>query len=207
MKKRMKPSMHEELQEMQFEGIEGYRNDDCLFCNQDIHVHEVQKEFYECRFQNVHIDGMMHACLFADVIFDHCDLSNCDLSECVFRRCEFHNCRMTGVDLSICTFQDVLLQESQCMYANLNGTNWKNSEWMNTLLQEASLHDLKWNALIIHECDFSGCEIMHTSLNELDLRTSLIEGIAVDPNDLKGCIVNVQQALSLAQLLGIVIKE
>lgn len=113
MKKRMCPSLSEDMHEMQWDMLEGYRSDNCLFCDQEVKINEVQKEFFECEFRNMHFEGKMHACLFADVIFDSCDLSNCDLSESVFRRCEFHKCRLTGIDLSICTFQDVLIKGSQ----------------------------------------------------------------------------------------------
>lgn len=93
------------------------------------------------------------------------------------------------------------------MYANMNGTKWTNCEWEDSLLPQASIHDVKWKEMTIHECDLSGCEIMHASMKGMDLRTSVIDGIAVDLKDLKGCIVNYEQALSLAQLLGIIIRE
>ena len=60
--------------------------------------------FYECMFKGVSFKGNMKGCLFQDVIFERCDLSNCDFSECVFRRVTFDTCRMMGTDASSSSF-------------------------------------------------------------------------------------------------------
>ena len=47
----------------------------------------------------------------------------------------------------------------------------------------------------------------NTSLHSVDFSSSSIEGIAVSQNMLEGAIVNSHQALEMAKLLGLVIKE
>lgn len=207
MKKIQAPSFSEELQAQSVGILEEYRYDDLAFCDEETEVDYVQKEFYECRFTNVHLTGRMHACLFADVIFEECDLSNCDLRECVFHRCIFKKCRLTGIDLSFGTFCDVVFQHCQCAYANLNGTKWERCLLDSCMFRESAIHELKWKDLNIHACDLTGSEFFHTKLAGLDLSDSNIEGITVELKDLRGLIVNSMQAVSLSQLLGLIINE
>ena len=45
-----------------------------------------------------------------------------------------------------------------------------------------------------------------TSLNGIDFTTSIIDGIGIDLNGIKGMIVSELQALELSKILGIIIK-
>ena len=76
--------------------------------------------FSECIFRNISFRGNMSDCLFEDITFDHCDLSNCNFSESVFRRAKFDTCRMMGTDLTHSLFTDVIFNNCQCAYINLN---------------------------------------------------------------------------------------
>ena len=206
MKKITEPSYSEEFESMSINDTDDYRYDNKCYKDEEINNDHVQTEFYECEFSNITIHTTMRSCLFADVIFDHCDLSNACFEESVFRRCIFKNCRMTGIDLSACSFTDVKLIHCQCMLVNLNSTKWNRTEWDSCMLVDGSLHSVQLKDVNVVDCDFSRCEIHQTSLNGIDLSTSNINGIAVLPENLKGVIVNQEQAIVLASLLGIVIK-
>ena len=113
---------------------------------------------------------------------------------------------MTGIDLSACSFTDVKLIHCQCTLVNLNATKWNRTEWDSCMFVDGSLHSVQLKDVNVIDCDFSRCEIHQTSLSGIDLSSSNINGIAVLPENLKGVIVNQEQAIVLASLLGIVIK-
>ena len=48
---------------------------------------------------------------------------------------------------------------------------------------------------------------MRTPLNGLDLSDSELNGLLVDPADLRGATVNALQALAFARLIGLRIKD
>lgn len=206
MKKIVEPSYSEELNDKSINDIDGYRLDNCAYSDEELEEDYKQIEFYECKFSNVTIHHEISSCLFVDVIFDHCDFSNACFEETVFRRCIFQNCRMTGVDFSACSFSDVKLIRSQCTLMNLNQTKWNRSEWNHCIFQESSLHAVQLKDMNVIECDFVGCEIHRTPLNGIDLSTSNINNIAILPENLRGVIVNAEQAIALASLLGIIVK-
>ena len=56
------------------------------------------------------------------------------------------------------------------------------------------------------ECNLNESEFIDTNLNKLDLSNCKIEGIIVNPNNVRGLTVNMYQAVDLALLLGIKIK-
>lgn len=206
MKKIAEPSYSEELKYMSFNDIKGYRLDNYEYQDEELEEDYKQLEFYECKFSNITIHKTMSSCLFADVIFDHCDFSNACFESSVFRRCIFRNCRMTGIDLSSCSFTDVKIQHSQCMLINLNATKWNRCEWNQSIFKDGSLGFVQLKNVNVLECDFSDCEINQTPLKGIDLSTSKINDIAILPENLKGVIVSEEQAIALASLLGIIVK-
>lgn len=159
--------------------------------------------FYECIFRGVSFKGKMKSCLFQDVIFEKCDFSNCDFSEGVFRRVRFDTCRMMGTDLSSSSFTDTVFHNGQCAYINLNGSKWKDCLMEGTLFCEGSLSMCTFRTTDVSHCDFSGCEFAHTPMKDFNLSSSEIEGIAVTPQDLKGAIINAEQAIACAKILGL----
>ena len=159
--------------------------------------------FYECMFKGVSFKGNMHGCLFQDVVFEHCDISNCDFSECVFRRVRFETCRMMGTDCSSSNFTDTVFHNCQCAYINLNSTKWKDARLERTLFCEGSFSMCTFMHTEPVHCDFSGCEFAHTPLKDIDFSNSEIDGFAVTPEDLKGAIVNADQAIACAKILGL----
>lgn len=205
-KKISNPSYYEELHVDDMNHLSTYRINNALFQNSICEGTHVQDEFYECKFENVTIHQQMKASTFVDVIFEHCDLSNADFHECVFRRCIFNNCRMTGMDLINTSFTDVQLIGCQCTLINLSDSRWNKAYWKQCIFVDAALNMMKLKDVYIDTCDFAGCEIQDTSLSNIDLSTSNIDNIVVVPECLKGVIVNAEQAIILAQLLGIRVK-
>ena len=49
-------------------------------------------------------------------------------------------------------------------------------------------------------------QLLHTSLNGMDLRSCELDGFRLAPQDLKGAIVTPEQAMMLAGFLGVVIR-
>ena len=72
---------------------------------------------------------------------------------------------------------------------------------------EGSLSMCTMDNVLFEHTDFSECEFAHTKLKDIDLSSCELDGFAVTPEDLKGVIVNEEQAVACAKLLGIVVKN
>ena len=196
-----------ELQDSTFRNhLSQSRIEACTFRNEDISYDFSGKEFFECRFEYVAFHEM-RGCLFADCIFDHCDFSNADFHETVFRRVHMQQCRMTGTDMSQCTFQDTVLDNCQAVYVNFSASKMKLCQWKETVFREAAMSMCTFADLSVSRCDFTSAEFLDTSLNKVDLSDSKIGGISVGMKELKGVIMNEEQALACVKLLGIQLKR
>lgn len=165
-------------------------------------------EFNGCVFEKVNFNQQdFDHCTLIDCVFDHCDLSNVDLNSSCFRRVEFRHCNLVGIDSSVCVMEDVLFYRCNARLSNLSNSQIKNCEWKENRMDECSMNDCRIKGLTVDNCVFTGAEFLHTSLNKIDFSTSVIEGIALSGPELKGIIVSPYQAVDLAKILGIVVKE
>ena len=98
------------------------------------------------------------------------------------------------------------LEESNASYANFTKANLKDVQWKQSILKEASFEEVKWKGNTFEQSDLRNVQFFRTSLDQIDFTTSQIEGIVVDRKDLKGAIVNIEQAIDLSKLLEIQIK-
>ncbi len=187
------------------EEVRENRSDNRLFV-EDVSVDLSYHEFHECRFEKLTFSTDGEGCLFADVIFDHCDLSNINFHEVVCRRVEFHNCRLTGIDFTRSTLEDVLFENCECSYANFSNSKCKRCSLQGTRFLEAGFSMCSFMHMEIDDCDFMGAELVDTSLRGMDFSNSRIDNILVSAEGLKGVIVNEVQAVACAKLLGIIVK-
>ena len=183
-----------------------YRTDGTAFrdevCTSDLNG----RSFHECTFTNVTFEGDLSGVLFADAVFDHCDLSNCRMNETVFRRAVLKHCRLTGTDLSSSTFEDLLVSGCQCAYTNFNGSRMKRTEFMEDNMTECGLSMCTLDNTSFVRCMLNGAELIDTKLGGIDFSDSSIEGISVTPETIRGVVVNEEQAVAFAKLLGIIVR-
>lgn len=201
------PSFHEECIPSAIEAkTEEKRIDNQSYIDQDCTRDLSSCEYYECVFTRVTFQGAMDKMELVDVIFDHCDLSNIKMRECSFRRVIFKYCRLTGCDMSGSSFRDTEFSFCRGWYINFNDSRFHSSSFSECIFTEGTFSMMKSKDLNIENCDFSGTEWLETKMKDLDFSDSIIGGIMVSPECLKGIIVNPDQAVSMAKLLGIQVK-
>lgn len=163
-----------------------------------------QSRFEQCKFLDCDFEGAS----LTDVLFEDCDFSGSNFSESYFRRCRFHSCKGMGVNFTDSRFSEVRLQNSNFQYAFFPTSkfNWfsiQSSDLSFTDFSECSLKHLE-----LIEARLCGAVFGKTPLAGIDFRSSEISGIRVTAlsNELKGAVVNPQQAAELAGLLGLTIQ-
>lgn len=207
MKKLTSPSFHDECipAKLNEEKPEN-RIDNHSYIDEDCALDLSHREYNECIFTRVTFHGNMQGMEFVDVIFEHCDLSNVKMSECNFRRVAFKYCRLTGCDLSGSQFRDTSFVYCRGWYINFNEGKINTLTLSESIFTEGAFGMLKFKEFHIENCDLSGTEWIDTKMKDLDFSDSIIDGILVTPQYLKGVIVNPEQAVMMAKLLGIQVK-
>lgn len=92
------------------------------------------------------------------------------------------------------------------VYSNLSMASMKSILFKNTILRNANFQENKLKNIIFKEADLTQAQFFKTSLNGIDFSDSIIEGIAVSIEDIKGTIINEFQAIDLISLIGVKVK-
>lgn len=170
-------------------------------------IHENNKEFKQCLLEGINFeDTIFDNCYFIDVTFKNCDLSNIKFYSCLFRRAQFINCKCLGSDFSESMFDNIIMIDSLCGFANFAFMKNKEVHFSNCDFQNASFLETQLNKTTYDECSFIECEFHHSSLYNVDLSTCRLDGIITTPSDIQGAIIDSYQASSLIHLLKIKVK-
>lgn len=207
MKKINEPSFYESLKPTRLSELSDEHRQDNLSFEDEAYTDGLDaREFYECTFTKIDLTSHCRRTLFVDTIFENCDFSNADFRECVFRRVIFKKCRLTGIDLSLSTFEDVKFLNIQGQYANFSGAKMKSVLFSECILSDSAFSMCKMKEIELDTCDFTNAEFIDTRLSGIDFSSSNISGISFTTDNLKGIILNEDQAIACAKLLGIIVK-
>jgi len=144
--------------------------------------------------------------VWKDVRMVNCDLANIHAHRISLLRVEFIDCRLTGFRASALEWQDVLIQNSDARYAQLQRGKFRNCEFTGCDMQDADLQEADLTACLLRSCNLARADFRKAKLRDTDLRSSQIETMLVQINDLQGTIVDPAQAMVFARLLGLQIK-
>jgi len=141
-----------------------------------------------------------------------CRLETSDLSGIVweqarFRRVEFLECRIIGAQLLESDFEDALFQECILERAVLSSAKFRAARFVKCKLREASFEYSDLSGVVFEDCDLARADLRCAVLRGADLRGSQLDGVQAGPEEFSGAIVDSAQALQIAGLLGIVIRE
>lgn len=154
--------------------------------------------FRECSFKGAQL---------TDVRFDHCDLSNVSFDDAGFSRTEFVGCKLLGAGFAGTTLNHTLLQGCNCQYINLSESRLRTCRFEGCDLRFGMLAQCKLQLAVFDRCGLMETDFSHTPLTGIDLRTSQIGGIRINPPDLRGAVIAASQSLDLVPLLGVIIEE
>ena len=189
--------------------IENYHIKDAVLAKADL----AGLNFHHCLLENCRlIDCAGERAAFVDAVFSQigpCDLSNSSFGSGYFHRCEFISCKGLGTDFHHSAFKQILIEDSNFRYANLDESK----------LEYAEIKESDFSSAIISNCrlvDFhalntrlDGVVFFRTALKGIDLSENQIEGISVSDSayELRGAVISPWQAIELARIFGLVIKN
>jgi uncharacterized protein YjbI with pentapeptide repeats len=113
---------------------------------------------------------------------------------------------MTGCNFIESRLYNVSFIESNLNYTNLSMASLENVAFDNTGLRSSNFQENKLKNIIFKQADLTQSQFFKTSLKNLDFSDSIIEGLAVGLEDIKGATINQFQAIDLVSLLGVKVK-
>ena len=114
---------------------------------------------------------------------------------------------MVGTDFGMTTIKKVTFQNCVGRYVNFSFVTMKEVKIISCSFQNMILQDSNCKKLVLQDNELLDLELLHTSLKDVDITSNHIEGLKTDLESIRGMIVNPEQALQLSGLLGIIVKS
>ncbi len=148
--------------------------------------------------------GQFGSVVWKDVRLVGCDLANVVARRIALTRVELVDCRLTGFRAITLDWQDVLIQNGDARYAQLQGGKFRylRIRWMQLAGRRFSGSG-NLSGSIFRSCDLARADLRRAKLRNTDFRKSEVEGMLVGMGDLQGAIVDPAQAMILARVLGL----
>jgi uncharacterized protein YjbI with pentapeptide repeats len=160
-----------------------------------------------CVLERIQLTGAQFGSAdWKDVRLVDCDLSNVRAHRLNLLRVEFINCRLTGLTATASEWRDVLIQNGDAGYAQLQGGRFGSCEFDNCNWQDSDLQNADLAGSVFRSCNLKSADLRGSKLQKTDFRRSEVEGMLVEMSDLRGAIVDPAQAMILARVLGLEIK-
>ncbi len=122
------------------------------------------------------------------------------------RRVVIAGARMIGATLTDGDLRDVVFDGANLTLARIWGCALASVRFSRCALRDASFERSDLRGVRFERCDLSGADLRGAKLKGADLRGCAIDGLRIELRDLVGAIIDEQQALSLVQQLGIIIR-
>ncbi|WP_067837975.1 pentapeptide repeat-containing protein [Amphibacillus sediminis] len=171
---------------------------------------EVEKglEIRDAILRRVNLDGFSCEKLYLrNVRFEKCFLTNAQLEEITMDRVEFINCQLTGVLMPDSRLNHVWFSNCNMQLVGMGYSQQKNVHYQECLLRQADFYLNQWKNVVLNQCDLTGANLAQTKLAGIDISRSSFDNITIGIDDLKGCIVNEEQARAFSRLLGLVVRS
>ncbi|MEB7842313.1 pentapeptide repeat-containing protein [Enterococcus lactis] len=143
----------------------------------------------------------------SNVIFEKCDLSNLEWIGGSFHQVVFHQYKLTGTNFAESYLRDCTFTDCIASMASFSSTNLKAVSFDHCQLEDSEFYEVTWKNLFLSDNQLTGSNWFRTSLKGLDFTTNFFTAIALSQDYLAGLIVNQEQALVIAQALGLQIKD
>jgi uncharacterized protein YjbI with pentapeptide repeats len=142
-----------------------------------------------------------------DVRLEACDCSGADWEKVRVRRAEISGGRLLGMQLLEADLENVLVRDCNFADAVCAAAKLKDVRFEKCDLHSVSFEQAELSGVVFHQCDLSGADLRGAKLREVDLRGAIIDGMQVGAKELRGAIIDRMQAVQVAGLLGITVKE
>jgi uncharacterized protein YjbI with pentapeptide repeats len=141
-----------------------------------------------------------------DVRLSECDLMTANWYKAGFYRTELIGCRMTGFLAGEAHFQDVLFKDCQINLAQFRFSTFTSVRFEHCDLGEADFLEANFSHVVLIDCNLRNAELSGSKLGGVDFSTCNLDGARVGIQELRGATIDLKQAISLVEALGINVK-
>jgi len=147
-------------------------------------------------------------CTFGGVRFNAARLTGSAFRSCTFTRCSFfaaelEECSFVGSRFTDCTLRPLTVRGGDWSFVSLVGQDLRGTTFDGVRLREVDLTRADLSTAAVTGADLSGAELTDSTWTGADLRGSDLSAFDVREVALAGVLIRAEQAVTLAQALGL----
>ncbi len=142
-----------------------------------------------------------------DCCFDRADLAGATWNDARIVRTRLEESRLTGFDARMSELRDVMFHKCKMPESFLSEAQLTRVRFDECMMPGLDLSNAKIHSVVINGCDARSLNLLGAKIEFLDLRGSMIEGIAVDPMFISGIVIDPTQAEAIAHALGVQVAD
>jgi uncharacterized protein YjbI with pentapeptide repeats len=153
--------------------------------------------FRECDFRNVRFNASRHT----DSAFERCTFARCNLFEA-----EFTGCKMIGSTFHESALRPLTVTGGDWSFVALPGADLRGVTVRGVRMREIDLTKANCEGAVFADVDLSGAALHSVNFTRCDLRGSDLTALDPRTAELAGALIAPEQAVVLAQALGLEIR-
>lgn len=168
--------------------------------------------FVDCDFTEMRSEGSIFSgCVFRNVRFNvsthvNSAFDNCRFEHCNFFDATFEGCKFTGSVFTGSSLKPVRVEGGNWSFVSLAGADLQRSAFSQVNFTEADFSRTDLRNTELRDCRLANISWSGARLRGADLRGSTLEGIEAEDFNVRGAVVDVAQALAIAEAHGAVIR-
>src|SRR5699024_5445616 len=119
----------------------------------------------------------------------------------------FQETKLLGSNFTEAAIKNTKFAEWQANYAAFNQATGRYVIFSKTSLVDAEFQAVNWKILQLTQCDLERLNLLHTHLQQLDVKDCIFQHLLFSTHLLKDIIINPLQASAICDGLGVVIDE
>lgn len=208
----MPPDWKEDTELPRFQGgppEEGSACDDWAFVDLDWQKRKIARvQFDTALWRKMNLaKSKLRDVSLRDVRIHGCDLSNADGAGIRTSRVEIVSSRLTGLVAAEGTYENTLFQDCRADYSVFQLSTFERCCFENCSLVDASFEAATLKQVVFKNCDLRNARFFQAGLLEVDLRGSMLEGLGIALDNLRGVTVDRLQTPAIAALTGVRIVD
>lgn len=182
------------------------RYTDLIFSGLELEA-DLPVEFNGCVFRKTAFNGNFRSTQFIDCILEQCDLSNADFTGSRFHRVRFDSVKAVGTTFNKSLWSYVRITGSNFCYTGFDQCKLNDCVFIETDFSDSVMSSSGFQQVTFQTLDFSSADLSDLTFDQLDLSSCQLQGVRLSPDHLRGLMVSMEQAVAIAELLGVKVKN
>lgn len=137
-----------------------------------------------------------------DVALEKSNCNNARWERAHLRRVWFSGCRLTGFSLAEADCREAVFKDCKADFLRMDRGDMRNVRFEDCVLTDAEFGEANLRNAVFKNCDLTNANFVQAKFSAVDVRGSKLDRIKIEPNQLRGLIIDPLQALVLISLLG-----